>query len=104
MFLSIQAKIVIILTKYIENGYSLLETGPKLDWTRDKKIFDCYQIWKEKVELIFSSALEESSAKQKVSYLRYWMGEQGIPLIKKWTALGKLDLLQLSRSSSYRRS
>ena len=69
----------------------LLETGPKLDWTRDNKIFDCYQIWKEKVELIFSSALEESSSKQKVSYLRYWMGEQGIPLVKKWTALGKLD-------------
>ena len=68
-----------------------LETGPKLDWTRDNKIFDRYQIWKEKVELIFSSALEESSSKQKVSYLRYWMGEQGIPLVKKWTALGKLD-------------
>ena len=70
---------------------SLLETGPKFDWIRDNKISDRYQIWKEKVELIFSSALEESSAKQKVSYLRYWMGEQGIPLIKKWTALGKLD-------------
>ena len=69
----------------------LLETGPKLDWTRDNKIFDRYQIWKEKVELIFSSALEESSSKQKVSYLRYWMGKQGIPLVKKWTALGKLD-------------
>ena len=69
----------------------LLETGPKLNWTRDNKIFDCYQIWKEKVELIFSSALEESSSKQKVSYLRYCMGEQGIPLVKKWTALGKLD-------------
>ena len=69
----------------------LLETCPKLDWTRDNKIFDRYQIWKEKVELIFSSALEESSAKQKVSYLRYWMGEHGIPLVKKWTALGKLD-------------
>ena len=69
----------------------LLETGPKLDWTRDNKIFDRYQIWKEKVELIFSSALEESSSKQKVSYLRYWMGEQGIPLVKKWTALGKLN-------------
>ena len=52
----------------------LLETGPKLNWTRDNKIFDRYQIWKEKVELIFSSALEESSAEQKVSYLRYWMG------------------------------
>ena len=69
----------------------LLETGPKLNWTKDNKIFDHYQVWKEKVELIFSSALEEKTAKQKVSYLRYWMGEQGIPLVKKWTALGKLD-------------
>ena len=43
----------------------LLETGPKLDWTRDNKIFDRYQIWKEKVELIFSSALEESSVNRK---------------------------------------
>ena len=69
----------------------MLETGPKLDWTRDNKIFDCYQVWKEKVELIFSSALAECTPEQKVSYLRYWMGDQGIPLVKKWTALGKLD-------------
>ena len=68
----------------------ILETGPKLDWTRDNKIFDCYQVWKEKVELIFSSALAECTPEQ-VSYLRYWMGDQGIPLVKKWTALGKLD-------------
>ena len=91
VFLSIQAKLVIIPHKIHEMATGLLETGPKLDWTRDNKIFDRYQIWKEKVELIFSSALEESSSKQKVSYLRYWMGEQGIPLVKKWTALGKLD-------------
>ena len=61
----------------------LLETGPKLNWTRDNKIFDRYQIWKEKVELIFSSALEESSAKQKVSYLRYWIGKQGNTIDKE---------------------
>ena len=70
----------------------MLETGPKLDWTRDNKIFDRYQVWKEKVELIFSSALADCIPEQKVSYLRYWMGDQGIPLVKKWTALGKLDL------------
>ena len=69
----------------------MLETGPKLDWTRDNKIFDQYLVWKEKVELIFSSALLENTPEQKVSYLRYWMGDQGIPLVKKWTALGKLD-------------
>ena len=69
----------------------MLGRGPKLNWTRDNKIFDQYQVWKEKVELIFSSALAESTPEQKVSYLRYWMGDQGIPLVKKWTALGKLD-------------
>ena len=37
----------------------MLETGPKLTWTRDNKIFDCYQVWNEKVELIFSSALAD---------------------------------------------
>ena len=69
----------------------MLETGRKLDWTRDNKIFDRYLMWKEKVELIFSSALSECTPEQKDSYLRYWMGDQGIPLVKKWTALGKLD-------------
>ena len=69
----------------------LLESGPKFDWTRDNKIFDRFQIWKEKVEMIFSSALLENTPEQKVAYLRYWMGDQGIPLVKKWTALGKLD-------------
>ena len=41
--------------------------------------------------MIFSSALLECTPEQKVAYLRYWMGDQGIPLVKKWTALGKLD-------------
>ena len=37
----------------------MLETGPKLNWTRNNKIFGRYQVWKEKVELIFSSALAD---------------------------------------------
>ena len=41
--------------------------------------------------MIFSSALADCTPEQKTSYLRYWMGDQGIPLVKKWTALGKLD-------------
>ena len=49
----------------------LLDSGLKLNWTRDNKIFDRFQIWKEKVEMIFSSALLESTPEQKVAYLRY---------------------------------
>ena len=70
---------------------STLESGPKLDWTRDNQMFECYRIWKRKVEFIFCSALSEATPKQLVSYLKYWMGDQGIPLIEKWEFTGKLD-------------
>ena len=70
---------------------STLQTGPKLDWTRDNQMYECYRIWKKKVEFIFCSALADSTPKQLVSYLKYWMGDQGIPLIEKWESTGKLD-------------
>ena len=68
-----------------------LETGPKLNWTRDNQMYECYRIWRKKVEFIFCSALADSTPKQLVSYLKYWMGDQGIPLIEKWESTGKLD-------------
>ena len=70
---------------------STLESGPKLDWTRDNQMFERYRIWKRKVEFIFCSALSDASPKQLVSYLKYWMGDQGIPLIEKWESTGRLD-------------
>ena len=53
--------------------------------------YERYRIWKKKVEFIFCSALADSTPKQLVSYLKYWMGDQGIPLIEKWESTGKLD-------------
>ena len=70
---------------------STLESGPKLYWTRDNQMYERYRIWKKKVEFIFCSALADSTPKQLVSYLKYWMGDQGIPLIEKWESTGKLD-------------
>ena len=70
---------------------STLESGPKLDWTRDNQMYERYRIWKKKVEFILCSALADSTPKQLVSYLKYWMGDQGIPLIEKWESTGKLD-------------
>ena len=70
---------------------STLETGPKLNWTRDNQMYERYRVWKKKVEFIFCSALADSTPKQLVSYLKYWMGDQGIPLIEKWESTGKLD-------------
>ena len=68
-----------------------LESGPKLDWTRDNQMFETYRIWKKQVELIFRSALSQATPEEKTSYLKYWMGVQGISLIEKWETTGKLD-------------
>ena len=70
---------------------STLESGPKLHWTRDNQMYERYRIWRKKVEFIFCSALADSTPKQLVSYLKYWMGDQGIPLIEKLESTGKLD-------------
>ena len=39
----------------------------------------------------FLFALADATPMQLVSYLKYWMGDQGIPLIEKWESTGKLD-------------
>ena len=70
---------------------STLESGPKLNWTRDNQMYERYRIWRKKVEFIFCSALADSTPKQLVFYLKYWMGDQGIPLREKWESTGKLD-------------
>ena len=70
---------------------TLAHDGPKMDWTMDNKIYDRYLIWKSDVELIFSSALIDSSPLQKSSYLRLWMGKEAKPLLQKWISTKKLD-------------
>ena len=69
----------------------MLESGPKLDWTRDNQIFLRYKKWRSKIELIFRSALSTATPEEKTAYLKYWMGDEGLPLIEKWESTGKLD-------------
>ena len=72
------------------NG-TLVETGPKMDWTRDNKIYDRYLLWKDKVENYFCSILADATPQQKRGYLRLWMSDEGVTLIKKWVSTGKID-------------
>lgn len=76
---------------------NLVELGPKMDWTRENKIYDHYLIWK--VENHFCSILAEATPQQKTGYLRLWMGDEGVPLIKKWISTGKIDFS--NRNSSH---
>ena len=69
----------------------MLDSGPKLDWTRDNQMFLCYKKWRSKIELIFRSALSTATPEEKTAYLKYWMGDEGLPLIEKWESTGKLD-------------
>ena len=70
---------------------AMLNSGPKLDWTRDNQIFLRYKKWRSKVELIFRSALSKATPEEKTAYLKYWMGDEGLPLVEKWESTGKLD-------------
>ena len=70
---------------------STLESGPKLDWTRDNQMFLHYKKWRSKIELIFRSALSTATLEEKIAYLKYWMGDEELPLIEKWESTGKLD-------------
>ena len=70
---------------------AMLDSGPKLDWTRDNQMFLRYKKWRSKIELIFRSALSKATPEKKTAYLKYWMGDEGLPLIEKWESTGKLD-------------
>ena len=67
-----------------------------MDWTRDNQIYAQYRMWKTKVELHFSSTFADSTMEQKSAYLRLWMGDEGLPLIMKWTDTGRLDFSKTS--------
>ena len=49
----------------LKMAMTLLDSGPKLDWTRDNQIFLRYKKWKAKVELIFRSALSQATQKKR---------------------------------------
>ena len=70
---------------------SLLENGPKLDWTRDHQLYERFLKWKDRCQLAFNSALKKNDEPEKCNYLKYWMGNEGLPYIKKWEATRKLD-------------
>ena len=43
---------------------AMLDSGPKLDWTRDNQMFLRYKKWRSKIELIFRSALSTAISRR----------------------------------------
>ena len=44
----------------------MLESGLKLDWTRDNQMFLRYKKWRSKIELIFRSALSTATPERRL--------------------------------------
>ena len=74
----------------------IVDSGPMMDWARDNQIYTRYRMWKAKVELHFSSIYADYTMEQKSAFLRLWMGDEGLPLIMKWTDTGRLDFSKTS--------
>ena len=53
------------------------------DWTRDKNIYQRWQLWSHKAKLALD-AMEGDNEKTKISYLHHWLDGKGISKIKGW--------------------
>ena len=53
------------------------------DWTKDKAIYQRWQLWSEKVRLTLD-AMEGDSEKTKISYVHHWINGEGIGHIESW--------------------
>ena len=53
------------------------------DWTRDKAIYQRWQMWSEKARYTLE-AMEGDSEKNKISYFHLWVDSEGMAQIESW--------------------
>ena len=56
------------------NGFKVMDS---FDWTKDKSIYQRWQLWLEKARLILD-AMEGDSEKTKISYFHHWINGEGM--------------------------
>ena len=61
-------------------GFRVMDS---FDWTRDKNIYQRWQLWSHKAKLALD-AMEGDNEKTKISYLHHWLDGKGISKIKGW--------------------
>ena len=79
-----------------DRGAATLQTSPKVssgangfkvmdpfDWTKDKSIYQRWQLWSEKARLALD-AKEGDSEKTKISYFKHWINGEGMGHIGSW--------------------
>ena len=62
------------------NGFKVMDP---LNWTKDKSIYQRWQLWSEKARLTLD-AMEGDSEKTKISYFHHWINGEGMGHIESW--------------------
>ena len=67
----------------ISSGSHGLKVMDPFDWTKDKSIYQRWQLWSQKARLALD-AMEGDSEKTKISYFHHWINGDGIAQIEAW--------------------
>ena len=62
------------------NGFKVMDP---FDWTKDKAIYQRWQLWSEKARLALD-AMEGDLEKTKISYFHHWINGEGMGHIESW--------------------
>ena len=62
------------------HGFKVMDP---FDWTKDKSIYQRWQLWSEKARLTLD-AMEGDSEKTKISYFHHWINGEGMRHIESW--------------------
>ena len=62
------------------NGFKVMDP---FDWTKDKSIYQRWQLWSEKARLAID-AMEGDSEKTKISYFHHWINGEGMGHTELW--------------------
>ena len=61
----------------VTSGANGLKVMDPFDWTKDKAIYQRWQLWSEKARLTYE-AMEGDSEKTKISYFHHWINGEGM--------------------------
>ena len=62
------------------NGFKVMDP---FDWTKDKSIYQRWQLWSKKARLTLN-AMEGDSERTKISYFCHWINGEGMGHIESW--------------------
>ena len=67
----------------ISSGSHGFKVMDPFNWTKDKSIYQRWQLWSEKARLALD-AMEGDSEKTKISYFHHWINGEGMRHIESW--------------------